>query len=133
MSVFDKIKHAFEPVGHAVENFDPHHAAETIVHAIEQPVRSKLPGHLSLGEAAKVIEIAQPSAIDVDIFVGFGVELGVELEIEFDLGVTWENPVQVVGGIVQLVEQPPRPCMPSATASGASCPPRCASTSACRP
>ena len=107
MSVFDKIKHAFEPVAHEVSSFNPQHAADAIREAIEQPVKSRLPGHLSLGEAKKVIEIAQPSAIDVDLFVGFGLELGVELELEFDLGVTWENPVQVVSSIAGLVEQPP--------------------------
>ena len=74
---------------------------------MEKPVKAKLPGHLSLGEAAKIIEIAKPDAIDVDIFVGFGVELGVELELEFDLGVTWEDPVSKIGGIVQMVESPP--------------------------
>ena len=107
MSIFDNIKHAFAPVAHEIHDFNPEHAAQAILHAIENPVKSRLPGHLSLGEASKVIEIAQPSAIDVDIFVGFGVELGVELELEFDLGVTWENPVQVVGGIVEMVENPP--------------------------
>ena len=107
MSIFDKIQHAFEPVAHQVQNFNPAHAAQAIREAIEAPVKSRLPGHLSLGEAKDVIEIAQPSAIDVDLFVGFGLELGVELELEFDLGVTWENPVQVIGGIVGLVESPP--------------------------
>ena len=107
MSFLDKIKHAFEPVSHEIQNFNPDHVAHAILEEIENPIRAKLPGHLSLGEAAKVIEIAKPSAIDVDIFVGFGLELGVELELEFDLGVTWENPDQVIGGIIQMVENPP--------------------------
>ena len=107
MSIFDKIKHAFQPVADEIQHFNPEHVAQTIVEAIEEPIKSKIPNHLSLGEAAKIVEIAQPSAIDVDLFVGFGVELGVELELEFDLGVTWEDPVQVIGGIVDLIEHPP--------------------------
>ena len=107
MSVFDKIKHAFQPIAHEIEHFNPDHVAEALKEAIEQPVRKKLPGHLSLGQAADIISIAKPDAIDVDVFVGFGLELGVELELEFDMGVTWEKPDQVVGGIVHLVEDPP--------------------------
>ena len=107
MSFLSSIRNAFQPIGDEIQHFNPPRAAEAIVHAIEKPIRSKIPGHLSLGEAAKVVEIAQPSAIDVDLFVGFGVELGIELELEFDLGVTWENPAAVIGGIVHLVENPP--------------------------
>ena len=107
MSIFDKIAHAFQPVADEIKHFDPKHVAQTIVEAIEAPVRDKIPGHLSLGEAAQVVAIAQPSAIDVDLFVGFGVELGIELELEFDLGVTWENPADVIGSIVDIIEHPP--------------------------
>ena len=107
MSIFNKIKHAFAPVAREIHDFNPDHVADAIKNAIEQPVRSRLPGHLSLGEAAKIISIAQPDAIDVDLFVGFGLELGVELELEFDLGVTWENPVQIISSIEHMVESPP--------------------------
>ena len=92
---------------HAINDFNPDHVAHAILEELEKPVKSRLPGHLSLGEAADIISIAKPDAIDVDIFVGFGVELGVELELEFDLGVTWEDPVSKIGGIVQMVESPP--------------------------
>ena len=107
MNIFNQIKHAFQPVAHEIEHFNPEHAAQAILNAIENPIKSKLPGHLSLGEAAKVVEIAKPDAIDVDLFVGFGVDLGVELNMEFDLGVTWEDPVSKIGNIVDMVENPP--------------------------
>ena len=107
MSIFDKIKHAFEPVEHAVEHFSPDHAAQAILDAIEEPVKKRLPGHLSLHEVKDVVEVAKPDAIDVDLFVGFGVELGVELDMEFDLGVTWEDPVSKIENIVDMVENPP--------------------------
>ena len=107
MSFLDQIKHAFHPVEQAVHNFNPDHVAQAILDEIERPIKDKLPNHLSLGEAIKVIEIAKPDAIDIDLFVGFGVEIGVELELEFDIGVTWEDPVSVVGDLVQIVENPP--------------------------
>lgn len=107
MSIFDKLKHAFEPVAHAVPHFDAASVAREIENAIEKPIKAKLPGHISLHEVKDIVNIARPDAIDVDLFVGFGLELGVELELEFDMGVTWEDPVSVVEGIVELVESPP--------------------------
>ena len=111
MSIFDKFKHdiqqAFHPVEQAVQQFDSHHVAEVLTSAIAEPVRAKLPGHLSLHEAAELVALARPSSIDCDLFVGFGLSLGVELELEFAVGVTWDNPEEVIGGIVGIVENPP--------------------------
>lgn len=107
MSLFDNIKHAFQPVAKEIEHFNPQHAADAIRQAIISPVRNKLPGHLSLHEVEDVVNIACPDAIDVDLFVGFGVDLGVELQLEFDMGITWEDPISKVGNIVKLVESPP--------------------------
>lgn len=111
MSIFDRIAHAFKPVEKVVhqagEQFNPHHVADAIRQAIEEPVKKRLPGHLSLHEVKDVVNLARPDAIDVDIFVGFGLSLGVELELEFDLGVTWEDPVAKIDAIVDMVENPP--------------------------
>ena len=107
MSFLDQIRHAFHPVEQAVSNFNADHVAQAILQELEKPVKERLPGHLSIGEAAKVIAIAKPDAIDVDLFVGFGLELGIELELEFDIGVTWENPAGIVTSLVELIETPP--------------------------
>lgn len=111
MSIFTQIAQAFHPVQKAVEKaghpFNPQHVADLLKEAIEAPVKSRLPGHLSLREVEDVVSVARPDAIDVDVFVGFGLELGVELELEFDMGVTWEDPVSKIENIVKLVEDPP--------------------------
>ena len=108
---FDDLRHAFEPIAHQV---DPRRIESAIESGVRQVVdearnaaRRRLPGHISLPDAPDIIKIAKPDAIDVDIFAGFGVDLGVELELEFDMGVTWEQPEKAIGGIVSLIEQPP--------------------------
>ena len=111
MSIFNKIRDAFHPVEQALQSagheLEPGHIAQVLTDAIENPIRQRIPNHLSLGEAAEIISIAQPDAVDLDLFVGFGVELGVELEMEFDIGITIEDPARCVGNIVDLIENPP--------------------------
>lgn len=115
MSIFDKLKHAFHPVEQAVQHFSPDQVAHAIENGVKKLIeeaqneaKKALPGHVSVADAVDIIKIAKPDAIDVDLFVGFGLELGVELDLEFDLGVTWEDPIQVVDDLVATIENPPR-------------------------
>ena len=107
MSIFDKIKEAFHPVEQAVHGFSAEAVAKELADAIEKPIRDKLPGHLSLHEVVEVVKIAEPSAVECDIFAGFGISLGIELELEFDVGITIEHPAAKIEALVELVENPP--------------------------
>ena len=107
MSIFDSIKHAFQPVAREIKDFNPAHVVQGIQQAIENPIRSRIPGHLSISDAVETVRIAEPDAIDVDLFAGFGVELGVELDMEFDMGITIENPVEKISALEAIIETPP--------------------------
>ena len=111
MSIFNKIAHAFKPVGHAIEEFNPEHAAKAIEEALEEalvkPVKAKLPDHLSFGDVQEILTVAKPDYIDVDVFVGFGVEIGIEFEIKFGMGITIADPVGKIEAIENIIEHPP--------------------------
>ena len=80
---------------------------KSAIQAARQEAASHLPGHLSLHEVEEVVNVGRPDAIDVDLFVGLGFDVIVELNLEFSIGVTWENPVDKLADIVSLVENPP--------------------------
>ena len=111
MSIFNKIADAFKPVQHVVEQagheFDPHHIADLIQDAILNPVKSRIDGHALIQEAVDSLEVAQPSAVKIDLFASIGVALGVELQLEFDFGITVEQPAQKIAALKDLVEHPP--------------------------
>ena len=114
MSIFDKLKHAFHPVEQAVEHFSPdeivHHLEDGVRHIVTEmtnDVRNKLPDHHALAQAVEVIEIARPTAIDIDLFAGFGVDLGVELQMEFGMGITVTHPETAVANLIDLANNPP--------------------------
>ena len=107
MTIFDKLKHAFQPVGEAVHGFDPEHVAHIFEEELVKPVKRKLPDHLSFGDVKEVLEVAKPDAIDVDIFASFGVEVGIEFEIKFGMGITIERPTDKIGAIEGIIESPP--------------------------
>ena len=107
MSIFDKLKHAFAPVEHAVEHFHAGDAAHAIENALINPVRKRIPGHLSFHEAHDAIMVARPDLIKIDVFAGFGIELGVELELEFGMGIAVRDPFKKYEPIRKMIEDPP--------------------------
>ena len=118
MSIFNQISHAFHPVQQVVHDaghtFDPNQISHLIEQGVRQVVneaakraKDKLPGHLSLHESVEYIRLSEPSFIDIDLFAGFGVDVGIELNLEFGMGATFGKPVELIEGIVDIVEHPP--------------------------
>ena len=111
MSIFDQIHDAFRPVQHVVEQagheFDPQHVADLIKQAIVNPVRGKIDGHALVQDIVDSLELAQPSAVKIDLFASIEVALGIELSLEFDFGITVEQPAQKIGALKDLIEHPP--------------------------
>ena len=111
MSIFNQIAHAFQPVKHVVEQagheFDPQHVADLLKQAIVTPIKSRIDGHAIIHEVVEGLKLAEPSAVDIDLFASIGVELGVELELEFDMGITVEQPRQHIEALAQIINNPP--------------------------
>ena len=118
MGFFDKLKDAFSGVKHVVEEagheLNPDHVIEVLEQGVESTfkklrseVLKKLPGHLSLHEAVDIIKATEPSQIDLDVFAGFGVDIGIELNLQFDMGITVNQPAEKIEALVDIIEHPP--------------------------
>ena len=111
MSIFTKIEEALHPIQKIAQDaghtFDPKHLADLLKQAIVQPIKGKIDGHAIVQDVLDTLEVAQPSAIKVDLFASIEVALGIDLSLEFGMGITIEQPVDKIGNLTDLIEHPP--------------------------
>ena len=111
MSIFDKLKHdlehAFHPVTQVAHDFNPSHVADAFEHLFVDKVKKTLPGHVTIAGGKDTIRIAQPSAIAIDVFASIEVALGVDLGLEFGMGIVVRKPLEKLDALIHIEDSPP--------------------------